>query len=326
MDGHWQIGHKNAYEYGRIANEAAKVMKMVDPSIETVLCGSSNRTMDTFGHWEAETLEEAFWNVDYVSLHQYFDNKLDDTPSFLAKNMVMDDFIDTVISICDYVKGLKRAKKQINLSFDEWNVWYHSNGTPVERWSKAPCQLEDIYNFEDALLVGLMLISLVRRADRVKIGCLAQLVNVIAPIMTETGGGIFEQTIFYPFMHFSNYGRGTTLLSKISCDKHDTKEFTDVPDLDGIAVLSEEEDALTIFSVNRSFTEDYELSVDMLDFPDFKPVEHIELAGFGIKETNSIVSAPVKPSNAELPELDGRNAKIHIKPLSWNVIRFKKEN
>jgi alpha-N-arabinofuranosidase len=187
MDGKWQIGHKNAYEYGRVANEAARIMKMVDPSIETVLCGSSNRTMDTFGKWEAETLEEAFWNVDYVSLHQYFDNKLDDTPSFLAKNMVMDDFIDTVISICDYVKGLKRAKKQINLSFDEWNVWYHSNGTPVERWSKAPCQLEDIYNFEDALLVGLMLISLVRRADRVKIGCLAQLVNVIAPIMTETG-------------------------------------------------------------------------------------------------------------------------------------------
>ena len=325
MDGNWQIGHKNAYEYGRTANEAAKVMKMVDPSIETVLCGSSNRTMDTFGHWEAETLQEAFWNVDYVSLHQYFDNKLDDTPSFLAKNMVMDDFINTVISICDYVKGLKRAKKQINLSFDEWNVWYHSNGAPVERWSKAPCQLEDIYNFEDALLVGLMLISLVRRADRVKIGCLAQLVNVIAPIMTETGGGIFEQTIFYPFMHFSNYGRGTTLLSKISCDKHDTKEFTDVPDLDGIAVLSDEEDALTIFVVNRSFTEDYELSVDMLDFGGFKPVEHIEMAGFGLKETNSIVSAPVKPSNASLPEIDGRNAKIHIKPLSWNVVRFKKE-
>jgi alpha-N-arabinofuranosidase len=298
---------------------------MVDPSIETVLCGSSNRTMDTFGHWEAETLQEAFWNVDYVSLHQYFDNKLDDTPSFLAKNMVMDDFIDTVISICDYVKGLKRAKKQINLSFDEWNVWYHSNNVPFERWSKAPCQLEDIYNFEDALLVGLILISLVRRADRVKIGCLAQLVNVIAPIMTGTGGGIFEQTIFYPFMHFSNYGRGTTLLSKISCDKHDTKEFTDVPDLDGIAVLSDEEDALTIFAVNRSFTEDYELSVDMLDFGGFKPVEHIEMAGYGLKETNSIVSAPVKPTNTVLPELDGRNARIHLKPLSWNVIRFKKE-
>ena len=89
--------------------------------------------------------------------------------------------------------------------------------------------------------------------------------------------------------------------------------------------ITYEEDALTIFAVNRSFTEDYELSVDMLDFGGFKPVEHIEMAGFGIKETNSIVSAPVKPSNRDLPEIDGRNAKIHIKPLSWNVVRFKKE-
>ncbi len=325
MDGNWQIGHKNAYEYGRAATEAAKVMKMVDPTIETVLCGSSNRGMQTFGKWEAETLEEAYDHVNYVSLHQYFDNRYDDTPSFLAKNMIMDDFINTVISICDYVKGIRNSKKQINLSFDEWNVWYHSNDEPFERWSKAPKQLEDIYNFEDALLVGLILISLVRRSDRVKVACLAQLVNVIAPIMTETGGGIFEQTIFYPFMHFSTFGRGTTLLSKINCDKHDTKEFSDVPDLDSVAVLSEDETELTVFCVNRSFTEDYTLSVDMLDFADFKPLEHIEMAGFGLKETNSIISAPVCPSKGEMSVINGRNADTHIKPLSWNVLRFKKD-
>lgn len=101
----------------------------------------------------------------------------------------MDRFIGSVVAICDYVKAKRRSSKTINLSFDEWNVWFHSNGADrrVEPWSVAPPLLEDIYTMEDALLVGSMLLSLLRRSDRVKIACLAQLVNVIAPIMTVTG-------------------------------------------------------------------------------------------------------------------------------------------
>ena len=327
MDGDWQIGHKTAYEYGRAAAEAAKVMRWVDPSIELVLCGSSNSHTKTFGDWEAQTLDLAYDKVNYVSLHQYYDNKTDDTASFLAKSMEMDDFIHTVVSVCDYVKGKKHSKHEVNLSFDEWNVWYHSCDADkkIERWCTAPHQLEDIYNFEDALLVGLMLITLLRHADRVKVACLAQLVNVIAPIMTETGGGVFEQTIFYPFMHMSNYGRGTALVSQICCDKHDTKEFTDVPDLDGVAILSEDETELTVFAVNRDFEEPYLLELDLPDMESFVPFEHIEMAGFGLKEENSIVSAPVKPSKAaNLPEKDGRTVTAKLRPLSWNVIRLKK--
>lgn len=324
MDGDWQIGHKTAYEYGRAAAEAAKVMRWVDPSIELVLCGSSNGHTKTFGDWETETLSLAYDKIDYVSLHQYYDNKTNDSASFLAKNMAMDDFIHTVISICDYMQGKRHSKKQINLSFDEWNVWYHSNNDPVERWSFAPHQLEDIYNFEDALLVGLMLISLLRRADRVKIACLAQLVNVIAPIMTENGGGLFYQTIFYPFMHMSKYGRGTVLQTPIACGRHDTKEFTDVPDLDGIAVRSADGEQLTVFAVNRDFTEDYALNIRLLDMEGFVPAEHIELAGFDLKQTNGFTSAPVRPQNAALPEMDGNTATARLRPLSWNVIRFVK--
>ena len=265
MDGDWQIGHKTAYEYGRIASESAKVMKWVDPDIELVLSGSSNLGMKTFGDWELQTLDLAYDKVDYVSLHQYYDNKTGDTDSFLAKSMAMDEFIKTVICICDTVKGKKHSKKQVNLSFDEWNVWYHSNGDYVERWSVAPHQLEDYYNFEDALLVALMLMTLLKHADRVKIACLAQLVNVIAPIMTENNGGIFEQTIFYPFMHLSNYARGSVLLSNVTCDKHDSKEFTDIPDMDCIATVSDDETEFTVFAVNRCKSEDYTLSVNMLD-------------------------------------------------------------
>ena len=132
MDGDWQIGHKTAVEYGRTAAEASKVMKWTDPSIETVLCGSASRDMATFGEWEATTLDLAYDKVDYLSLHIYFGNHENDTPSFLAKNLKMDEFIRSVICICDYIKAKKRSKHTVNLSFDEWNVWYHSNGAPFE--------------------------------------------------------------------------------------------------------------------------------------------------------------------------------------------------
>jgi len=216
MDGPWQMGHKDAVEYGKTANEAAKVMKWVDPSIELVACGSSSSTMPTFGSWEYEMLSECYDNVDYVSLHRYYGNPHNDTPDFLASSMDLDDFIRTVVSICDAVKGKKHAKKKLNLSFDEYNVWYHSNKQDEELhkaapWGKALPLLEDIYNFEDALLVGLMLITFLRNADRVKIACMAQLVNVIAPIMTRNGGGAWMQTIYHPLMQASLYGRGQSL-------------------------------------------------------------------------------------------------------------------
>ena len=187
MDGPWQIGAKTAYEYGRTALEAAKVMRWVDPSLELVICGSSGSGMPTFAEWEATVLDLTYEHVDYLSLHTYYGNRDDDTPNFLARSLDMDRFIHSVIAICDYIKAKKRSKKTINLSFDEWNVWYHSNEADrwIDPWSIAPPQLEDIYTMEDALLVGSMLMSLMRRADRVKIGCLAQLINVIAPIMTE---------------------------------------------------------------------------------------------------------------------------------------------
>ena len=146
MDGPWQMGHKTAAEYGRIAAEAGRIMKMVDPSIELVACGSSSLTMDTFGTWEDTVLSECYDQVDYLSLHQYYANAENNTPEFLANTVAMDKFISSVISICDAVKAKKRKNKSIHLSFDEWNVWYHSHeqDRKLERWCKAPHQLEAV--------------------------------------------------------------------------------------------------------------------------------------------------------------------------------------
>lgn len=324
MDGGWQMGAKTATEYGRAALEASKVMKWTDPSIETVLCGSSSRNSWTFGTWEAESLDIAYDCIDYVSLHQYYGNRTDDIQSYLANTMQLDEFIYSVICICDYVKAKKRSKKTINLSFDEWNVWYHSNNRPFEKWSVAPPLLEDIYNFEDALLVGSMLITLLRHCDRIKIACLAQLVNVIAPIFTQTGGGIYEQTIFFPFMHVSNYGRGAALLPLLDCPKYDCKEYTDVPYLESIATYNEENEEVTIFCVNKSLDEEAVLDVNLMDFEGYKPFEFISMDGYDKKAENTFNAVNVKPHNNPVPAMDGTNLTVAMKPLSWNVIRLKK--
>ena len=328
MDGPWQIGAKTAYEYGRIALESAKVMKWVDPSIELVVCGSSGRGMPTFAQWEAEVLDLTYDHVDYISLHTYYGNRDNDTPNFLARTLDMDQFINSVIAICDYIKAKKRSSKTLHLSFDEWNVWYHSNEADkkVEPWTVAPPLLEDVYNLEDALVVGSMLISLIRRAARVKIGCLAQLVNVIAPIMTQTGGPAWRQTTFYPFMHASLYGRGTALLPVIKSDKYDSKDFTDVPYLDAIGVFNEEKEELTIFAVNRNLEGGLEFTGDLRGFCGYEVVEHIVLTHEDLKAANTAD----QPNNV-VPHLGG-NAQISEGKLSallpkqsWNVIRLAKK-
>lgn len=326
MDGPWQIGHKTAAEYGRIAQEAAKAMKWVDPNIELVACGSSNRNMPTFAEWEATVLDHTYDHVEYISLHQYYGNHDNDISNYLALSLEMDDFISSVISIADYIKAKKRSKKKIHLSFDEWNVWYHSREADklIEPWTVAPPQLEDIYNFEDALLVGCMLITMLKHADRVKIACLAQLVNVIAPIMTEENGPAWKQTIFYPYMHTSVYGRGIALNPVISSPKYDSKDFTDVPTLESTAVYNEENEELSIFAVNRDIQEGLLLECDLRSFEGYKVIEHIVLENDDIKQTNSAAAEAVKPHTNGDAAISGGQLSSMLPKLSWNVIRLAK--
>jgi alpha-N-arabinofuranosidase len=234
----------------------------------------------------------------------------------------MDDFIRSVVAIADYVKAKKRSKKTIHLSFDEWNVWYHSNEADkqIEPWTVAPPLLEDIYNFEDALLVGCMLITLMKHADRVKIACLAQLVNVIAPIMTEKNGPAWKQTIYYPFLHASVYGRGVALHPVISSPKYDSKDFTDVPYLESIAVYNEEKEEVTIFAVNRDMEDSLLLECDVRNFDGYRVIEHIVLEHENVKQTNSAHSSPVVPHrNGDAQLADGK-VSATLPKLSWNVI------
>lgn len=317
MDGPWQIGHKTAEEYGRIAAETAKLMKLTDPDIELVACGSSSYNMPTFAQWELTVLDHVYDEVDYISLHQYYGNKSDNAADFLARSVHMGAFIKSVAAICDAVKAKKHSTKTINLCFDEWNVWFHSNGVKYDDWSVAPAILEDVYTFEDALVIGCMLITLQNNCDRVKIACLAQLINVIAPIMTENGGDVWVQTTFYPFIYSSLNGQGCALQTITKCDSYKTTDDLETPYIEASVIHNEEKRELTVFAVNRSLDENIELSLNPEGFEGASLEEHIELYSDDLKSINTKDNAEVLPKKREIEE------KIILKKHSWNMLVYK---
>ncbi|MFC4301900.1 alpha-N-arabinofuranosidase [Cohnella boryungensis] len=326
MDGPWQIGAKTATEYGRLAAESAKVMKWVDPSIELVACGSSGKFMATYPEWEATVLDHTYDHVDYLSLHTYYGNADNDTATFLGRSLEMEDFIRSIVATCDYMKAKKRSKKKMQLSFDEWNVWFHSNDADkkIDPWQIAPPQLEDVYTMEDALVVGCMLIALLKNADRVKVACLAQLVNVIAPIMTENGGAAWAQTIYYPYMHASVFGRGQALVPLVQSPKYDTKEITDIPYLETIAVYNEEAGEVTIFAVNRDLDNALPLDVDLRSFRSCEVISHLVLESGDLKAANTAARPDrVKPHEGGNAAADGFTVRAQLNRASWNVIRVR---
>lgn len=325
MDGPWEVGYKTADQYGRLASEVGKALKLFDPSMELVACGSSNSRMPTYPQWEATVLDHCYDTVDYISLHNYFKNLDDDLATFLAESLDMDRFIHTVASTADFIKAKKRSRKTIMLSFDEWNVWFHSNDadTQVEPWTVGPHLLEDVYTLEDALVVGCCLITLLRHADRVRIACLAQLVNTIAPIMTENGGPAWRQTIFYPFLHASSFGRGEVLESVVYSPVYENRTYGEVPFLEAVATLNRDAGQLTVFCVNRSPDDDMLLEGRVGGFGNCRLIEHIALAHSDPKATNTRDDpSRVVPQRIENTRIADDILQSVLPRLSWNVIRI----
>jgi alpha-N-arabinofuranosidase len=325
MDGPWQIGHKTALEYGRLAGETAKAMRRVDPSIELVVCGSSHSRMPTFGTWEETVLKETYESVDYISLHSYFEQRGDDRGSFLASAVSLDRFIEAVIATCDHVRGIGHHQKRIMLSVDEWNVWYQSKFVGEENldWEQHPRLIEDEYSVVDAVVVGSLMISLLKHADRVKIGCLAQLVNVIAPIRSEPGGPAWRQTSFHPFALTSKHGRGTVLRVEPTGSRYETAWLGEVPVVDATAVYDEETGGVTLFAVNRDQNEPVALDVDLRSLPQLAAAQHVALFDDNPEATNT-AEHPDRVTPTKQPDIkvtDGRLTAM-LPPLSWNMFRL----
>ena len=322
MDGPWQIGHLEADEYGRKAREAAKMMRWQDDTIQLILCGSSSSGMPTYPEWDRVALELAWEQVDYHSLHYYAVNDKDDTPSFLALSAEFEAFLDTLSGTLRYVKAKRHSKHDVYLSWDEWNVWYKARGRSDMngKWTPAPHLIEEVYNLEDALVVAQWMNVFLRKSDVLKIACLAQAVNVIAPILT-TRDAMLKQSIYYPFMLFSKLAAGTALDVGVKAPMYNTAQFGDMPLIDVSASYDEAKHAGAIFIVNRSLTEPLTIDLNWQDCVPQSFKAAYQVAGTDPKAANSyenpnqIVSVPVA-----VPKISDKTATLTVPPLSFTAL------
>ena len=324
LDGSWQIGSKQAFEYGRLAAATAHAMRRTDPRVELVACGSSNTTMPSFASWEATVLEECYDLVDYVSLHNYYDPVGRSLGDHLGSAVDLDRAIDAIVSTADHVGARLKSRHRLRVSVDEWNVWYQSrfNGESSLEWAERRELIEDTYDVADAVVVGSLLITLLRHADRVGIACQAQLVNVIAPIRTRAGGPAWRQTIFHPFAQAAAYAVGTVLRVEPQVTSYDTEGYGDVPLVDATATHDEESGAVTLLAVNRSTTGDVDLDVDLRGFPGLRVIGATTLTDPDPRAVDTEGSEPVRPrTNDRVRVVDGR-LEACLPPVSWNVIRL----
>ncbi|MFV0385723.1 alpha-N-arabinofuranosidase [Paracoccus sp. (in: a-proteobacteria)] len=330
MDGPWQIGAKEAKEYGRLADETSKAIKAFGKGIETVVCGSSNDQMATYPEWERQVLDECYENVDYISLHKYFGNNSHNSLNFFAKIEETGRYIQTIGGVIDFIKAKKRAKNDVHICFDEWNVWYHNREQDSKNWQEwdwpeAPALLEEDYNLEDALFVGGLLNEFIRRSDRVRIACIAQLVNIIAPIRAEKGGRAWATSIYFPYQFASLYGRGTALNVAVDGPRYDEDAAQDVNYLDIAAVLAPDGKSLTVFAINRSPDEAMEFSAALNGFGNARLIDHQIIGGdgTGAREANtSLNPTRIAPRKGDgLAMVDGA-LRGELPAFSYHLVRL----
>jgi alpha-N-arabinofuranosidase len=327
MDGPWQIGHKSAEDYGKLAAETARAMRQLDPDVTLVVCGSSNSGMPTFGAWEATVLSHTYELVDLISCHAYWQERNGDLTSFLASSVDMDHMIEAVTATADAVGASLRSQKQINISFDEWNVWNQDRFEQVDKiqgvtnWPEAPRLLEDVYTAADAVVVGSLLISLLNHADRVHGASLAQLVNVIAPIMTEPGGPAWKQTTFHPFAITSRFAHGTALRPLIDAPHHRTELYGTVSAID--AAATHDVDGTTLFLVNRHPDQASDTIVELRGTSEQQLVEAGTLAEADPYATNTVQNPEAVTIRPLGPALHGHQLRVTLPPASWTYVRLE---
>jgi alpha-L-arabinofuranosidase len=338
MDGPWQIGHMEARDYGIKAADAARQMREVDPSVKLIACGSSGPFMPTYITWDRTVLEQCYENVDGISLHRYWgntDETNNDSTKYVAMNLAMDRQIEEIVAVCDSVRAQKRSGKQLFLSFDEWNVWYRArSGDAVNgHRTQAPHLLEEPYNLEDALLVGGLVNSLIRHSDRVKVACLAQLVNVIAPIMTNADG-ILRNTIYYPYAWALKYGKGRALSIEPEGPSYEVaslgKPIEDigmaVPGLgqvgylDVVATLDPDKKMATIFVLNRDLEKEQELELNWHDLTPTRVIGFETITGNDLKALNTFADPKkVVPQTVANPSV-GSKMSVKLPARSYSVL------
>jgi alpha-N-arabinofuranosidase len=336
MDGPWQMGHMPAREYGRKARDAAQQIRVIDKSLQLIACGSSNTNMPTYLVWDREVLEECYDQVDGISLHNYYGNTEalsgNKTSRYLAMNLDMERQILEIGAVCDYVQGLQKSPKRLWLSFDEWNVWYRARtGAAVDgNRAFAPKLLEEVYNLEDALLVGGFINSLLRQSERVRIACLAQIVNVIAPLMTNERS-VLRQSIFYPYAWALQHASGRVLDLAVESETYaiageglqrDFARDDQVPFVDVTVTFDPKDGHACVLMLNRDTEAERELTLEWRDPTPTRVLACETLTGPDVKAFNTFEQPQaVVPRTLEAPQAGARMT-FKLPARSYSVARI----
>ncbi|MDF2632105.1 MAG: alpha-L-arabinofuranosidase [Caproiciproducens sp.] len=340
MEGPWQAGHLSAEDYAKKALEAAKVMRWVDPSIKLIASGSSYEMLSSYLDWDRTILMELYDHIDYISTHAYYMNKNNcvGTTNYLASYKQLDTHLKATQTALDFVQAKTAKKKTVEICLDEWNVWNFSDivfnsmsdligmttfkMTSAEPWEIAPSILEEKYSLLDALVLGGLAITLLQHVDRVKIACLAQLVNVIAPITTKRNGGILKQSTFYPFLYMSQYGRGEVVKSVVKAPEY-VSMYGNLPVVEAVTVYNPEDSTATVFALNCDQEESVEFRAELNHFGSVTLVQHIVLDGSDLEATNTFEDPEnVVPREIAVGAAEAKSLTTVLPKLSWNVLRY----
>lgn len=323
MDGPWQIQSLSATDYAKKALATARVMKLVDSSIKLVAAGSSSPDMPTYPMWDRIVLETLYEEIDYISMHRYYahDGKLED---FYASYYDMDNFIKTIKSTINYVKALKRSQKEIKISFDEYNIWYIKE-TKLGNWQKAPHLIEDNYSMKDALVFAGLINTLMNNVDVVEMASLAQLVNVIAPILTEKNGAVMRQTIFYPFKNAAKYSVGGNSLKAIINGPKFSSKYGDVHFVSSSIIHHEKKREIVVFLTNYDQSV-HSIELEIRSFSHLTATYHEILQSSSIEDKNNFSQGSiVEPKSIERPEIDNNKIVMDLLPETYHMIVLKYE-
>ncbi len=336
MDGPWQMGHMTAREYGRKARDAARQMRVIDPDLQLIACGSSNTILPTYLTWDREVLEECFDQVDGISLHNYYGNTpaltANSSARYLAMNLDMERQIREIAAVCDYVQGLQKSRKRLWLSFDEWNVWYRARDAKARDGHRAfaPHLLEEVYNLEDALLVGGFLNTLLRQSDRVRVACLAQIVNVIAPLVTNESG-VLRQSIYYPYAWALRYARGRVLDLAVESETYpihadglraDFARDEEIPFVDVVATFDAAAHQACVLMLNRDLETERELTLDWRDLNPTRVLACETLTGPALNAVNTFAQPNIVAPQRLDPPAAGAKMTFRLPARSYTVLHL----
>lgn len=359
MDGCWQIGswEKDPHGFGVLTNEVSKAMKFIDGSIETVACVSSSPFSVQYPQWDYDVLNECYENVDYISLHHYHSAPPGNWAAFYAGSSAYEDYIRTELAVCDTIKTKVRSRKTMLISFDEYEcfiresrpVTFGKSGHPGNevhfRYNDRPYEFIDPNDWSNhnrvrpggdmaqALSDAAIMLTFLRHADRVKIGC--NTFGLEAAVATDRDH-IWKKASRYILDNLIRYGQGISLRPEVKCEVYDVPTYAmddfaqydrreGVKYIEAAAAIQEEKGEMTVFAVNLDWEEMAELTLDARGFEEYEFIEHIELYAdeLGMCNTYTTPNAIIPHTNRETHAEDGKLTAA-LKKSSWNMFRFEK--